>query len=137
MDQIEMFQRLWPKSRFSKTFDKNLDFHKFPPQSRIFDNFYQNQVFSTILTKFQIFRQFSPKSIFPNQHFSIILTKSRFSEILRKIEVFFKNLTKINIFFSFVQNRQFGKFWPKSRIFDHFGQDRDCSKILTKFEISQ
>ena len=50
-------------------FDQIRHFGKFKLKSIIFDNFYQNQVFSTILTKFKIFRQFSPKSIFPNQHF--------------------------------------------------------------------
>ena len=44
-------------------------------------------------------------------------------------------MTIINIFHHFVQNRYFGKFWPKSRISDNFKQNRDFSKILTKIEV--
>ena len=48
------------------------------------------------------------------------------------MKVFLKNLTKINIFFKYDQNRHFGIFWPKSRIFDNFDQNWDLGEFLIK-----
>ena len=73
------------------------------------------------MTKIEIFPQF--------------FSTSKYLQILTQIDIFRKNLTIINIFCNFVQNRHFSKFWPKSRISSTFIEDRDFSKILTKFEI--
>ena len=80
--------------------------------------FDQNQEFSSILTKFQIFQQFSPQAIISKNY-----NENRdFSKILSKIEIFanfdpgrhfFENFDYNQHFLQFCPIRDFGKFGPK------------------------
>ena len=64
---------------------------------------------------------------------------STFSPILTKIDIFFENVDKIEIFPNFRNNRHvFRKFWPKSKFFENLTKIeifRKFSKILTKIEM--
>ena len=95
-------------------------------------NFDENQEVTVIVINIEIFRKYGPKS--------------RFSQILTKIEIFrnFEQnqvswklwtnsflLLTVDKIDNFDENRDFQKFWPKSGFPEHFDQIPEFSKILT------
>ena len=130
-------------------FNENWDFLKIITKIVIFEKLWSKSIFSTVLFKIKIWRQFGINlSFFKNfvirQHFWKFWIKSwfskffdinqnvlyipwpklRFSKILTKIDVFFKVFTKINSFERFDKHRDFStKKISKVEIFREFRTD--------------
>ena len=151
LTKIEISKKIPTKIEIPKNFDPNRDFVIILikivfifQKSRFCKNIDQNIDFPKFLPKWR--REFRPKSRFCNiltkiEVFRKFSPESRFLTILAKIEI----LTKIKILRKIGQYRDFSKIWlkslfsefflPKSRFFEKFYQNGDFSKIFTKVEI--
>ena len=121
--KIELFVKVWPKSKFLKNLNQNRNIRQFWRKSKFFPKFQQKRN----LTKIEIFHKFDQ-----NRNFSKKFLKSTFwksSKIFTEIEICFDNLSKnvifensskIEIFRNFRRNRKFWKIWPKSKFFENF-----------------
>ena len=117
LTKIRILRKFWTKSRFSKIFDHNWDYLIILTNFEIFKIFLPKSKLFPIIG---IFIYFGPKSnFFENdgryKDLIFLLPKSRFSEKFTQNLVFPKNLD---------QNRDFRKLWTKSRF----------SKIFTKIK---
>ena len=110
-------------------------------KTKNFRNFRKNGNFSKILTIIKMFWKIWQKSkIFEN--FRKFWLNSKFIEKLTKIEIFRKFYPN-GIFSKFDQNQnffqkcylngifsKFSKFWPKSKFYENFDQNRNSLKIF-------
>ena len=113
-----------PKIRFSQ------DFQKFE-RTKDFSKFWKkNRHFPKMLTKFEIFQKYCYKA-----RVLKILTKIVIFKIFLQIKISY-NLTKIEIFENFDQNRCFFKVLTKINSFVNSDKHRDFSKKKSKVEIS-
>ena len=125
-DQNRFPRKFLPKSKFPKILTKNRDFVIILikivfifQKSRFCKNIDQNIDFPKFLPKWR--REFRPKSRFCNiltkiEVFRKFSPESRFLTILAKIEI----LTKIKILRKIGQYRDFSKIWLKIAIFGIF-----------------
>ena len=109
----------------------------------IFDIFYLNRIFYEFVTEIQMSWQFCTKSTILNfwpksklsQHFD---RNWDFPKFWRKLKSF-ENVKKSIFFVIFYHNRNFSKFWPKSRLpkflaeIDFFFRKRRPKTRLSKF----
>ena len=150
MKTIEILTFLKKKIKiFLQNFDQYQDFQPFWKNIDIFWNFDKNGGFPKIFTKMnilkiwtkiQIFRKFGLNIIFLKilYHIQDFRKKTRHFWIFRSNSGFLKRFPP-KLRFSFLkistQIEIFRKFWPKSRFFENFDQNRDFSKNSTIIQI--
>ena len=130
-DHNRDFRKVWPNARFTNYyfFYWNQDFQKFE----------RSQDFSKLRKIIEIFRKFWPsvrffKNSVIRQDFLKFFTKIVIFKIFWQIKISY-NLTKIEIFENFDQNRCFFKVLTKINSFENFDKHRDFSNKNSKVEI--
>ena len=124
-------------------FNENLISGKFRPISKFHENFKQNQHFSQISTKVEIFKIFQQNFLQITTNFAIFENFCQ-NQDFSKISRFFKNFDhswdffnisiKVGIFGNIRPKSRFWQFLTKTRFVENFDQNRHYLQISTKMD---
>ena len=159
MTEIEIFLKIWPKS---KNFRKKIKFiRNILPNSQFFRKFDLNRIFFLKIwpkskffeifqriensNKIETYRNFWPKSTFFEilekiEKIQRFCSNRKFSKILSKMENFSKMWLKLKFFANLTENRNFSEIFYQNRNFSKKLTEiaivpKNLLQILTKLEI--